>query len=137
MYMYVILERVSSIFHPFIQKVCGSINILRITTSRSNFPCLPSGSWDISQFYWTLAIASACLLAHGHTYAYLQEFIATVFIMTVLSHILSLGLFIYMVGVTNTIAFLILYEGDVGVFSPFSNPGQSKGQPVLHTSAGV
>lgn len=77
------------------------------------------------------------MLAHGHTYAYLREFIATVFIMTVLSHILSLGLFIYMVGVTNTIAFLILYERDVGVFSPLSNSGQSKGQPVLQTLAGV
>lgn len=45
--------------------------------------------------------------------------------MSMLSCILSLELFISMVGMSNTPPFLITSEGDVGVFLPFSNPGQS------------
>lgn len=53
--------------------------------------------------------------------------------MTVLFHMLSLELSISVVGVINILALLITYEGSVGIPSPFSNPGQSEVQSVLHT----
>lgn len=134
MYMCVLFWKEYPVFStPLSEGFCGSINILRITTSSGNFSCFPSSSWGISQFYWTLTIASASMLTRGHTQAYLWEFIATVFIMTVLFHMLSLELFISVVGVINILALLITYEGSVGIPSPFSNPGQSEVQSVLHT----
>lgn len=57
--------------------------------------------------------------------------------MTVLSHMLSLELFISVVGVINTLALLITFEGGVRVPSPFSNPGQFEVQSVLYTLGGV